>query len=751
MILEQQKQATVLQSGQNNKSIGMSLDLESAQVLMQMLSKNLYSDAIGSTVRECASNALDSHRRAGVTDPIIVSLVANDNNSYEFSVEDFGIGLDDKDVESIISKYGKSTKRDSNVELGMMGLGFKAPLAYTSSFYFVCRKDGVERKYMMYEGEDVNTIDLLYTKSTDERNGVKVIVPIKWGDKYDFKEKIQEQLAYFSNVFLNVSDINNNFLIHRSNLFQFSELATDKSLHICLDDVYYPLDFDKLGIDRIYLPIALRFSLSDGLFPTPNRESLRYTPEAKKVIMEKIVEFANDLTSRYNKSIQNTSDPIEILNYYANSDRRITLFGVTIHYNEISKYATIPITTPKLIGVDNLDLSLISRFSFKQLLSEYSVTFRLSNNRMYSVKKHAYRSNVAWDDDLKDMYYYITPFKGNKKNYMREFASNTSNTVSFVKKTKSHELGNANSRGMDTYYDILDLGRHPKSEWRGMIKDWQYIESLLIDKMTFVDDINVPQQWLDDRKQQRLDSMQASKQAKGPKLEGEINCKIGEPLQRYSDGKNCKFVAGRVNIKNIEEGTRLYVYANHNDSDKLDKLYGESYKFDIKYISLSTREISSIEDSEEITNLISYDDFISGHEYYTKLTTSLYTHKFLRKHDNIFNRKGSLKNISDTIGDALYLLDSYTYKHVRSGSWSISSSAELMVKHAEDNNLLDESIVSTINNLDEIFKTHWYLSPMCRSIMFSNKWMIEDCIAQLLRCNGFDINESFKFHSPDNE
>jgi HSP90 family molecular chaperone len=136
-----QKQSTVIQEGQSQGSIGMSLDSESAQMLMQMLSKNLYSDAIGSAVRECASNALDSHRRAKVTDPIIVSLKINNENNYEFSVEDFGTGLDADDVENIISKYGKSTKRESNVELGMMGLGFKAPLAYTSSFYFVCRKE----------------------------------------------------------------------------------------------------------------------------------------------------------------------------------------------------------------------------------------------------------------------------------------------------------------------------------------------------------------------------------------------------------------------------------------------------------------------------------------------------------------------------------------------------------------------------------------------------------------------------------
>jgi len=73
MINEKQVVNKVLEEGQSQSTIGMSLDMDSAQVLMQMLSKNLYSDPIGSTVRECASNALDSHRRAGVTEAIIVS------------------------------------------------------------------------------------------------------------------------------------------------------------------------------------------------------------------------------------------------------------------------------------------------------------------------------------------------------------------------------------------------------------------------------------------------------------------------------------------------------------------------------------------------------------------------------------------------------------------------------------------------------------------------------------------------------
>jgi hypothetical protein len=136
MILEKQTESNILQEGESQGSIGMSLDLDSAQVLMQMLSKNLYSDSIGSTIRECASNALDSHRRAGVTDPIIVSLVSNTELNYDFSVEDFGTGLDADDVKNIISKYGKSTKRNSNTELGMMGL------ILTFSVPAPCKKQG---------------------------------------------------------------------------------------------------------------------------------------------------------------------------------------------------------------------------------------------------------------------------------------------------------------------------------------------------------------------------------------------------------------------------------------------------------------------------------------------------------------------------------------------------------------------------------------------------------------------------------
>ena len=53
MIEQKQTGAVILQDGEDiQETIKMSLDLDSAKNLMQILSKNLYSDSIGSTIRE---------------------------------------------------------------------------------------------------------------------------------------------------------------------------------------------------------------------------------------------------------------------------------------------------------------------------------------------------------------------------------------------------------------------------------------------------------------------------------------------------------------------------------------------------------------------------------------------------------------------------------------------------------------------------------------------------------------------------
>lgn len=122
MILETKTDTLILEEGEAQESTKMEIDAESHVFLMRMLSK-FYSDGVGSLIRETCSNALDSHRECGVDEPIIVSFKQNKDGNYEFSVQDFGCGIDDKDVTNIISKYGKSTKRASVNQLGAFGLG----------------------------------------------------------------------------------------------------------------------------------------------------------------------------------------------------------------------------------------------------------------------------------------------------------------------------------------------------------------------------------------------------------------------------------------------------------------------------------------------------------------------------------------------------------------------------------------------------------------------------------------------------
>jgi hypothetical protein len=134
----------------------------------------------------------------------------------------------------------------------------------------------------MYEGEETNSIDLLYEKPTSERNGVKIIIPVKYGDYSDFVSKIKEQLAYFESVYFDVPTINNDFKIYRSEHYQVSDLCDNYHMHVCLDNVYYPLDLAKLDLvdkkgnqfTNLAIGVGLRFTLTDGLFPTPNRESI---------------------------------------------------------------------------------------------------------------------------------------------------------------------------------------------------------------------------------------------------------------------------------------------------------------------------------------------------------------------------------------------------------------------------------------------------------------------------------------------
>src|SRR4051794_3841103 len=106
--------------------VPMTLD-ETALVHIMSVLTNLYSDPEYAIIREYATNAWDAHIEAGILRPIEV-VTPTDLSPY-LSIQDWGVGLDKDGIERIYSKYGASTKRESNDFNGQLGMGCKSALA----------------------------------------------------------------------------------------------------------------------------------------------------------------------------------------------------------------------------------------------------------------------------------------------------------------------------------------------------------------------------------------------------------------------------------------------------------------------------------------------------------------------------------------------------------------------------------------------------------------------------------------------
>jgi hypothetical protein len=169
----------------DDSRIRMQIDSESTAFLMSILT-DLYSDPELAVIREYSTNAFDSHRAAGNTDPIEVELPSSLRPL--FVVRDRGVGLSVSDIVENFSKYGWSSKRDTDAEVGMLGLGCKSGLTYTSQFTLIATKDGVRATVLVTrEVDGAGAVQIIDTASTDDPNGVEIRIPVHYVPEFNRK------------------------------------------------------------------------------------------------------------------------------------------------------------------------------------------------------------------------------------------------------------------------------------------------------------------------------------------------------------------------------------------------------------------------------------------------------------------------------------------------------------------------------------------------------------------------------------
>jgi hypothetical protein len=313
--------------GSQNK-MGMVLD----GTAFRILSDGLYSDKIGSLVRETYSNAIDSHIMAGQPNKPGWLQIPNSMDPT-YIVRDEGIGLDEEGVMTTATTYFGSTKRADNTAIGGFGLGFKSPFAYCDQWTIVAIKDGVSRMFSAYmndEGEP--NVALLASTPTDKPNGVEIRVPVKQQDLGRFRQAVVDQLQFFTPrpIMANATGMewpdpritlqgdNYALLTVTGGRYNF-----DAKWVALIGPVAFPVD--KAQFRNELTPRAQ--SLFDGaqgrltfevgeISPAPSRENLQYNPKTVRAIATRLDQVAAKFALKIEQDVSGSSNYFEACGHF---------------------------------------------------------------------------------------------------------------------------------------------------------------------------------------------------------------------------------------------------------------------------------------------------------------------------------------------------------------------------------------------------------------------------------------------------
>jgi len=271
------------QGSLGGRRIEMTMDAESLRFAMQNLTK-LYSDPIAAIIREYSTNALDAQISIGYNGPIHVS-TPNSLNPF-FRVRDFGPGMSEDFIENVYSQYWNSTKRDTNSQVGMLGLGAKSGLAYTAQFRIVSICEGLKIQVMVSKDEyGSGVMEIVDVTPTDERSGVEIIIPVKYSN--EFTGKVNEFFKYWQPGTVLINDEQPKFIGDYPNAMKVEDdiivLPGAGKSRVVMGNVPYVAE----GLASEYgdYHVVAFVPIGSVSFP-PNREELMYTEETKATIRE---------------------------------------------------------------------------------------------------------------------------------------------------------------------------------------------------------------------------------------------------------------------------------------------------------------------------------------------------------------------------------------------------------------------------------------------------------------------------------
>jgi hypothetical protein len=271
------------------------ISLKDSAHIMTILRDTLYSDKVLAVLREYGANAWDAHREVKkYTVPIKVVLPTLSEPTLV--IQDYGRGLSHQEVFEIYTKYGASTKRDSDDSVGMLGIGSKSGFAYSDSFTVVSCHGGKRRTYVaVLDDSERGQINLLAEEECGDETGIAVHIPVKSEDIWEFTFKAKDLYKYFvpqPDINVQLDDIQQTIL---TNGAIFNNGKHDGWVAV-MGCVPYRINLNQIkgpnapdgGIaDYIFnLSGALYFNIGEVQI-SASREELKYSNKTKKALVQR--------------------------------------------------------------------------------------------------------------------------------------------------------------------------------------------------------------------------------------------------------------------------------------------------------------------------------------------------------------------------------------------------------------------------------------------------------------------------------
>lgn len=390
--------------------------------LRDIVSNRIYSDKVLAPIREYSTNAADAHAAKGISDrPILITLP--NTLAPSFGVRDYGHGMSEFQIADTFANYGESTKRNTNNQVGMFGIGSKSAFAYgVVSFMVISYQSGIKYTYMVSSiggPEDDGGIFPIGKEQTTEEDGLEIQIPVKSDDIGQFVTKAAQFFQHWSvmPIFqgnsIDITVIKKQFA---GNDWYMSANSNDSSqCHVLMGNITYRVEEAGLGLtyenDDYYLVKSLiRESNLIISFPigsvdfSASRETLEYTPRTKEAVLAKLNGISGELAQLIKSKVD--AIPTTFAKYcYASK-----MLEFDSPFYKIWKFLKDKVSLPTNYKFDGRSLVSMMTVDSYSRSRKGNRRFKLENNK-WGVDYIECRESVAYilNDGVKNINHRVIP------------------------------------------------------------------------------------------------------------------------------------------------------------------------------------------------------------------------------------------------------------------------------------------------------------------------------------------------------